>query len=540
VAVELHGTQHEVSEWRYRSSQTYADPFNEIELDGLIDGPGGQSWRVPAYWAGGSEWRLRFAPPLPGKYKITTACTDTANAGLHGRQAHLEARPYAGSNPLLVHGPLRVAATRRTLEHADGTPFFWLGDTWWMGLCQRLTWPEDFQSLTADRVAKGFSLVQIVAGLYPDMPGFDPRGANEAGFPWEADYARINPAYFDRADPRIGWLARAGLVPCVVGSWGYYLPVLGLRKIKQHWRNLIARWGAYPLVWCLAGEGASPYYLSPDKEADKQVQISGWIEVARYIRQVDPYQRLLTLHAAQEICDRVQAERLLDANLIEPAHGGQEILVSSVALIQREVAHQPPMPALIAEVSYEGILHYSGAEVQRFAFWSAMLCGAAGHTYGANGLWQMNTREQPFGASPWGGTWGNMPWDEAARLPGSAQLGLARRLLERYQWWRFEPHQDWVCPPGTPEHFKWPFAAGIPGQVRVIYLYWPNFETYRPAVQRIEPGLAYTAFYWDPRTGAEHRLGTVHPDAEGAWAIPMQPELTDWVLVLERDSSSDS
>ena len=24
------------------------------------------------------------------------------------------------------------------------------------------------------------------------MPGFDPRGANEAGFPWEKDYARIN------------------------------------------------------------------------------------------------------------------------------------------------------------------------------------------------------------------------------------------------------------------------------------------------------------------------------------------------------------
>ena len=68
---QLFGTQHEVSEWSYRSGQDYADPFNEIELDAVIDGPGGQSWRVPAYWAGGSEWRLRFAPPAPGEYNIT-------------------------------------------------------------------------------------------------------------------------------------------------------------------------------------------------------------------------------------------------------------------------------------------------------------------------------------------------------------------------------------------------------------------------------------------------------------------------------------
>ena len=180
------GTQHAVSEWTFHSSQTYADPFNEIELDGLIAGPGGQTWRVPAFWAGGSQWRVRFAPPVPGDYTLTTACTDTANLDLHGQTVRLQAQPGAGRNALWSRGPLRPTANRRTLEHADGTPFFWMGDTWWMGLCRRFRWPEDFQTLAADRVAKGFSLVQIVAGLYPDMPGFDPRGANEAGFPWEA------------------------------------------------------------------------------------------------------------------------------------------------------------------------------------------------------------------------------------------------------------------------------------------------------------------------------------------------------------------
>jgi hypothetical protein len=534
VTKQLFGTQHEISEWSYTTSQPYADPFGDVELDVLVSGPGGGQWRVPAFWSGGSEWRVRFAAPTPGTYSVLTECSDLSNADLHGQAAVLEARPYTGSNPLLLHGAPRVAASRRTLEHADGTPFFWMGDTWWMGFCQRFKWPEDFQSLATDRVKKGFNLVQIVAGLYPDMPGFDPRGANEAGFPWTADYATLNPAYFDQADLRVAWLVRAGLVPCIVGSWGYYLPIVGAQKLKQHWRNMIARWGAYPVVWCLAGEAAMPYYLSEDKAGDTQKQIHGWIEIGRYVRQIDPFRRLLTLHSAQEICDLVQEEKMLDVNLIQPAHGGPETLVASVTQIQREVRHEPIMPTLIDEVSYEGILHYSGAEVQRFTFWSAVLSGAAGHTYGANGIWQMNTREQPYGASPHGGTWGHTPWDEAAQLPGSTQQGLGKRLLERYAWWKFEPHQDWVHPAGSAEHIQLPFAAGIPGQVRIIYMYGPIWAEIKLAVTNLEPGSHYHAFFWDPRTGEELPIGPVIPQPDGSWVMPMHPTLSDWVLVLEQ------
>src|SRR5205085_7383415 len=143
-----------------------------------------------------------------------------------------------------THGALRVSADKRYLEHADGTPFLWLGDTWWMGLTKRLHYPEEFNTLLTDRKKKGFNVVQIVAGLYPDMPAFDERGANEAGFPWTRDYARINPAYFDAADYRIAYLVDHGIAPCIVGGWGYHLPWLGVEQMKKHWRNLVARYGA--------------------------------------------------------------------------------------------------------------------------------------------------------------------------------------------------------------------------------------------------------------------------------------------------------
>jgi hypothetical protein len=530
----LQAEQFEVVEWTYSSNYPYTDPFNQVTLDVLVTGPSGQTWRVPAFWAGAGEWHARFAPPELGAYLLQSQCSDASNPDLHGQAGRLDASPYCGQNPLLPRGPLRVAANRRHLEHADGTPFFWLADTWWMGLCSRLRWPEDFQALSADRVDKGFSVIQIVAGLYPDMPAFDPRGLNEAGFPWETGYARIRPEYFDLADRRIAALVQSGLVPCIVGCWGYYLPLLGVEKMKQHWRNLVARWGAYPVVWCLAGEAAMPYYLAEDRETARQFQLDGWTEVGRYLRSIDPFQRPVTIHPTQVGRDQVTDDSVLDINMLQTGHGGPGSLSNTIAAVAREHARQPHMPTLVGEVSYEGFLHYTGAEVQRLTFWSSLLSGACGHTYGANGIWQVNRKDAPYGPSPHGGTWGNAPWDEAAQMPGSKQLGLAKRLLERYPWQRFEPHPEWVDPRGTPEQIGRPFAAGIPGEVRVIYFYGPNFPWEgRFHVCGIEAESAYRAFFWDPRTGEEYPLGAVAPDSAGTWTIPMQPEMNDWVLVLD-------
>jgi len=189
---------------------------------------------------------------------------------------------------------------------------------------------------------------------------------------------------------------------------------------------------------------------------------------------------------------------------------------------------------LIGEVSYEGIIHDSQPEIQRLVFWTAMLSGAMGHTYGANGIWQINTRSRPYGPSPWGGNWGNTPWDEAAQLPGSRQVGLAARLLQRFPWQRFTPHPEWVEPCGSPADLHAPFAAGIPGEVRVIYFYNPQWRPGAYTIKALEPGISYQAYFWNPRDGERIELGPVQPGADGDWPIPLQPTQQDWVVVLER------
>src|SRR5439155_8204270 len=121
-------------ELTFTARRPHADPFNSVTLDVVFSEPNGVTRRVPAFWAGGSLWKARYASPRTGRHRWRTTCNDIGDAGLHHRSGLVQLDAYRGDNPLFQHGPIRLASDRRHFEHADGTPFFWLGDTWWMGL----------------------------------------------------------------------------------------------------------------------------------------------------------------------------------------------------------------------------------------------------------------------------------------------------------------------------------------------------------------------------------------------------------------------
>ena len=333
------------------------------------------------------------------------------------------------------------------------------------------------------------------------------------------------------------YLVDAGLMPCIVGCWGYYLRLMGIDKIKQHWRYLIARYGAYPVFWCLAGEQTMPFYLSEDKTGDAEFQKEGWSQIAGYVRKIDPYHRLITVHPGTDGRDQMSAPELIDFEMLQTGHSDRQSLPNTVESVRKAVGREPLMPVIDAEVCYEGIGEACRQEVQRLMFWVCVLNGAAGHTYGANGIWQVNTSDVPYGPSPHGLAWGHTPWDEAARLPGSYQLGLSKSLIERYPWWRFEAHPEWVDPHWSAENYFGAYAAGIPGEVRFIF--WPS--TFGSGVVKlVEKDVVYHATLFNPVNGEALDLGIVEPDEEGSWALPVgngdwhvMPIFQDWILVME-------
>jgi hypothetical protein len=441
----------------FSASQAHADPFNEVTFDVTFKAPSGTLQKVPGFWAGGDKWKVRYAAALPGTYQYRTECNDRSESGLNDLQGSVEVTLFRGGNLLFQHGPIRVAQDKRHMEHADGTPFFWLGDTWWMGLCNRLRWPEDFQQLAADRKAKGFTVVQIVAGLYPDMFPFDPRGANEAGYPWQTNYSSIRPEYFNAADQRLRYLVDQGLTPCIVGAWGYFMPWMGVEKMERHWRYLIARYGAWPVVWCAAGEANLPWYLAKGFPYDDRKQVHDWTEVMRFIRATDPFHRPLTIHPTG--IGRLSARNatedtgLLDFDMLQTPHGRREAVAPTVRTMRESYPDTPVMPVINGEASYEMLMDSIPAQWPRAMFWLCMVNGAAGHTYGANGIWQVNRRGQPHGASPngTGNGYGVISWDEAMRLPGSEQVAYGKKFFESLPWTELKPMPESAIWAGSPD-----------------------------------------------------------------------------------------
>jgi len=513
------------------------EPFNEIEIDAIFSGPQGVEMRVPAFWAGGHTWKFRFASPVTGVWKHRAAATGASDSGLHGQTGELRVTPYRGENPLLKHGPIRVGAGGRRFEHADGVPFFFLGDDWWLGLTNRLRFPAEFRTLAEDRRRKGYTVIKLTAGLNTDCAEFDPRNANEGGQAWEPHYARIRPPFFDWADRRIQMLVAMGLSPSVVGSWGFYLKSMGIPRMCKHWRYCVARWGAYPVTWYLAMENDPPFYLSKSGPEDTERAQAEWTEVGRYLKRVDPFRRPISMqswrsrHSAQ---GGLRDRGILDFDSLHMGHNDRDSAAACIRVVRELRQAEPRIPVIPGEVVFEGIGWTNWQNTQRLCFWGSILSGAPGYCYGANGIWQFNRREEPFGKSPQGTTWGGDPWDVAMNYAGSAQVGIGKKLLEDYPYGRIEPHPEWITPAKPADRADFPpFAAGIPGELRLIYLLH-NFAR-GASVAAIEPGVRYRAFWFDPVSGERHAIGRAQAGADGAWKVPRTPGVWDFVLVLERE-----
>lgn len=485
-----------VTEIAFHSQKPYPNPFIEAELDVLFTDPDGMEKKVPAFWAGGNTWKVRYASPLAGIHHYRTVCSDSSNSGLHGVEGEIEIKPYTGKNKLYHHGPVRIADDQRHFAHADGTPFFWLGDTWWKCLAKRLDW-DGFQELTADRKAKGFTVAQIVCGPYPDEDPFEEMWENEGGKPYlDLPFTQVNPAYFDFADRRFKHLVDEGIVPAIVGSWARAdcdsMKAVGVEGLKRHWRYLVARYGAFPVVWIVAGEVSEElrYGRGP------------WGEVAKYLRSIDPYHRISTSHAG---CGHDEP-LFVDFDMVGGSHDASVAVQPQVlGGFHAAYAGKPPVPVLCGETCYEGHMQQGWQDVQRQMFWMFMLSGAAGHTYGAAGIWHASVEGDPgCASSAFGGrkVYDWTTWREGMQYPGATQIGLGKKLLEEYPWNSFEPHPEWAE--------EGSYAAGIPGKVRFIYQ--PKRGIYNwqgTIVKEVETNVPYSAFYFDPATGRRFDQGKV-------------------------------
>ena len=149
---------------RSRSAKAYANPYVDVECWIELAGPGFAK-RVYGFWDGGRTFKVRFVATAPGEWRWTSGSNQPDDAGLNGGRGRL--RAVAWSDDEKTGEPNRRGFVRATpnghaLQHADGTPFFLVGDTWLAASTWRL--PLRGGPPAADYVpASGISFEEAVA-----------------------------------------------------------------------------------------------------------------------------------------------------------------------------------------------------------------------------------------------------------------------------------------------------------------------------------------------------------------------------------------
>ncbi|MBN2424480.1 MAG: DUF4038 domain-containing protein [Calditrichaceae bacterium] len=298
----------EMKEIELKAENSYANFYTDVTCWVELKGPG-FSKRVYGFWDGDNVYKVRVAATAPGKWEWVSGSNQPDDKGLNNQSGTFTTVEWTeeekAANPNR-HGFIRPTPNGHALQHADGTPFFMIGDTWLAATTWRLPYrnapanPDylpgpgiGFEDAVAYRKGQGFNSVSMIASYpnwesdcnpstYADSNGIYLRNAwekfdylaadgnmtaknmrDEYGnrpfkmsdkHPGVADFDRIIPAYFQSLDKKMQHLSDEGFTPLIetvrrdmCPSWKAYFDFN--ESYARYVQYLISRYGAFNILF---------------------------------------------------------------------------------------------------------------------------------------------------------------------------------------------------------------------------------------------------------------------------------------------------
>lgn len=425
---------------------------------------------------------------------------------------------------------LKVSENHRYLVTDKGEPFFWLGDTAWE-LFHRLN-REEAELYLNNRAERRYTVIQAV--VFAELDGLrDPNAYGQVPLAVKNDPTRLNEEYFKHVD----WIvAKAnslglyvGLLPTWGNLWNRTNAIFTPENAEIYGEFLGKRYKDAGLIWILGG----------DRPIGKDLHKEIIRAMAKGIRKGDGGAHLITFHppggsgSAQWFHD----EPWLDFNMRQNGHVAE--FTGRYDQTRVDYNRTPSKPVLDGEPIYEdhpvsfdpkNLGHSIAADVRRPLYWN-LFSGAFGHTYGHHSVWQMwspkhNPRNLPL-----------MPWDEAIRQPGAAQMQYGRALMESRPFLTRVPDNDVLAtnaiPTAWPGTGRYHFCATRDESGSYAMVYAPVGRSFKVRLEKIS-GPEIKAWWFNPRNGKAEAIGTFeNTKAEREFLPPDNGEMLDWVLVLD-------
>lgn len=441
-----------IPQWRkwetsWSSAVTYENPVQDAALQVTFTSPSGRTHHIDGFWDGEQTWRVRFMPTQVGEWTFSTCCSDTSNAALHEQTGTFRCTEPLNKTRFDKHGAIRVSENHRFLEHADGTPFFWLADTVWNG--PLLSDKDEWGIYVEARAEQKFDAAQWVTTQWIASPGGD---RNQSVAFTGKERIAINPQFFQRLDEKADVLSEAGILNVPVLLWAArWLRVYSDNAVNPGLslpedqaillaRYMVARWGAHHVVWILNGDG---HYI--DEAAER------WRVIGRGVfggREHAP----VSLHPGGWMWNGGEfgAEEWLDIWGYQSGHkldeAGLRWLVAGEPATDwdKERIHpvinlEPPYENHM-DMGSEGTRRISAQDVRRALYTSLLIAPTAGVSYGGHGVWGWDDGTTLPTAHPLTGM--PLPWQEALHMPVAEQVRFLYDFFTSLEWWRLRPAQD--------------------------------------------------------------------------------------------------
>lgn len=352
---------------------------------------------------------------------------------------------------IFSHGRLRVSDNHRYLQHEDGEPFFWLGETAWL-MPERLNREEAELYLTTCHQA-GYNVVQIQ--VLNDIPSY-----NVYGTPSHDKQGKLLTdvaySYWDHLDYIIDTAAKNDIYIGMVCIWGSVVKggKMSVEQAKTYGTFLAERYkNRKNIIWIIGG----------DIQGDIKKDV--WEALATTIKSID-HNHLMTYHPRGRYTSAhwwSEAE-WIDFHTFQSGHRryGQRMKDKTYPIpdnteednwmyVDSTWCYQPQKPVLDDEPSYEGIpkgLHdaneelWQASDVRRYAYWS-VFAGSCGHTYGNNAIMQFYREGYPPAY------FCSKRWQDALHDPGFNQMQHLKQLMLSLPYFERIPDQSVILDNGT-------------------------------------------------------------------------------------------
>jgi hypothetical protein len=394
----------------------------------------------------------------------------------------------------------------------NGKRWFWMADTSWR-LWIKGTREEIVQYLDK-RAAQGFNAVQAVA-IRPPGGNFN----NAYGDPpYSGSLSSPGEAYFQHVDYAVDQARQRGMVVVMLPIWSLNQvgSVLTESNAFGYGQFLANRYASYDnIVWMLGGD---------DSGSGRETI---WRNLANGLDS-GANDNIQTFHPAGRSSSTqwFNNEAWIDFHTIQT--GAYTTWSTARSLETTAYGNNGGKPWINGEPFYEDHnINWDNSQgwataiyARRDAYW-AVCAGAAGHTYGC---WPVVHFARQDG-DPYDGVHG--PWQNWMDTEGANDMRHVRALFESRP--RLEPANSAVTNPGSTGSVDFTPAAKDAANSTLV-AYFGNGGS-RTINLDVLAGTTAQPWWFDPRTGAATKLGTVASTGTMSFTSPTSGQ--DWALVID-------